>query len=213
MAGPQVCAIESCFPKRRPSLLEGTVALLILAGAAFGYRWFVVGAAEAAHLVTQNGFDTPEAAAMSTFPAESCSVVAARTEGDDAYVLLDTGPPERPYLYGVNCHRTDGRWFEGASSNGPGWGQTDDGTDVGTLSLWNDVPMGVDSVRVAFGGAVIDEPVQNGAYLLVWFRVQLPSEWPRVVAVRRSGNWEAESCQGLALRVAAERGYGFGGTA
>ena len=54
-------------------------------------------------LVTQNGFDSPEAAAMSTFPAEYCHVVAARTEGDDAYVLLDTGPPERPYLYRVNC--------------------------------------------------------------------------------------------------------------
>ena len=40
---------------------------------------------------------------MSTFPAEYCHVVAARTEGDDAYVLLDTGPPERPYLYRVNC--------------------------------------------------------------------------------------------------------------
>lgn len=147
---------------------------------------------------------------MSTFPPEYCSVVAARSHGDDAYVLLDTGPVGRPYLYGVHCRRTDGRWEEGYSSNGPGWTQTDDDLEVGTLSYWNDAPLGVDFVRVVFGGAVLDEPVRNGAYFLVWFRVPFPSEWPRVIAVCVSGRWEPESDFGLAFRVAAERGYGNG---
>ena len=163
--------------------------------------------------MSENGFDSPEAAAMSTFPAEYCSVVATRTQGDHAYVLLDTGPPDRPYLYGVNCHREGGRWFEGGSSNGPGWEQTHNDPDLGTLSCWSDVPMGVEFVRIVFDGAVIDEPVQNRAYLLVRFGVPCPSECLRVIAVRRSEDWEAESDLGLVLRVAAERGYGSGGTA
>jgi hypothetical protein len=111
--------------------------------------------------VTQNGFDSPEAAAMSTFPAEYCSAVATQTQGDNAYVLLNTGPPDRPYLYGVNCHRTDGRWFEGASSNGPGWEQTDHDPDVGTLSCWSDVPMGVDAVRVVFRARLLINPCRT----------------------------------------------------
>jgi hypothetical protein len=163
--------------------------------------------------LTENGFDSPEAAAMSTFPAEYCSVVATRSHGNHAYVLLNTGPPDRPYLYGVNCHREGGRWFEGGSSNGPGWEQTDHDPDLGTLSCWNDVPMGVDFVRIAFDGAAIDEPVQNRAYLLVWFRVRCPSEFPRVIGIRRRGRWEPESDLGLVLRVAAERSHGSGGTA
>jgi hypothetical protein len=141
--------------------------------------------------MTQVKFDSPEAAAMSTFPAEYCRVVAARSEGDDAYVLLDTGPAGRPYLYGVHCSRTGGRWDEGYSSNGPGWSQSDDDLELGTLSFWNDAPAGVDSVRVEFAGTVIDEPVRNGAYFLVWFRVPCPSQWPRVIAVCSSGVWQS----------------------
>ena len=150
---------------------------------------------------------------MSTFPAEYCSIVAARSHGDDAYVLLDTGPAGRPYLYGLNCHRRNGRWDEGSSSNGPGWTQTDHDPDVGTLSCWDDVPTGVDVVRVAFADAVVDEPVRRGAYLLVWFRVPCPSKWPRLIAVCSGGRWESESDFGLRLRVAAERGYGSGHSA
>ena len=147
---------------------------------------------------------------MSTFPAEYCAVVTARSHGDDAYVLLDTGPAGRPYLYGVHCHRDDGRWYEGSSSNGPGWAQTDHDPDVGTLSCWSDVPVGVEFVRVAFAGTVIVEPVRSGAYLAVWFRVPCPSNWPSVIEVCSSGRWQPESGLGLALRVAAERGYGKG---
>ena len=150
---------------------------------------------------------------MSTFPAEYCSVVAARSQGNHAYVLLDTGPPDRPYLYGVNCYSEAGRWFEGGSSNGPGWEQTDDAPDLGTLSCWSDAPIGVDLVRIVFDDAVIDEPVQNRAYLRVWFRVPCPLQSPRVIAIRSGGQWEPESDLGLVMRVAAERGYGSGGTA
>jgi hypothetical protein len=161
--------------------------------------------------MTQTGFDSPEAAAMSTFPAEYCSVVAARSDEDDAYVLLNTGPPGHPYLYGVHCRRRAGRWDEGYSSNGPGWSQTDDDREVGTLSFWGDVPAGVDSVRVEFEGTAIDEPVRNGACFLVWFRVPCPSQWPRVIAVCSSGRWEPGSGLEIARRVAAERGYGSHG--
>src|SRR5437763_11093428 len=64
-------------------------------------------------------FDSPEEAARYGFPAE-CRIVAMRKQGDAAYVLLDTGPAGRPYLYGVNCQRRDGSWSPGASGNGPG---------------------------------------------------------------------------------------------
>jgi hypothetical protein len=85
--------------------------------------------------MSQGGFDSPEVAAMSTFPAEHAYVVAARTQGDDAYVLLNTGSHEQPYLYGVNCRRRAGRWHESGSGSGPGWEQTADDPDVGTLDV------------------------------------------------------------------------------
>ena len=156
-------------------------------------------------VMTEDGFGSPDAAATNTFPAEHCSVVAARTQGDHAYVLLNTGPTDRPYLYGVNCIRERGRWFEGVSGNGPGWAHADSDPDIGTLSCWSHVPAGVDRVRIDFDGAVIEAPVQNGAYLLVWFRVPCPGQWPRLVAIRSGGRWEPESDWGLAMRVSAER--------
>jgi hypothetical protein len=66
------------------------------------------------------GYDSPESAAMEGFPPAYCHVVAARVHEDDAYVLLDTGSPGQPYLYGVNCLRQNGRWFDDGSSNGSG---------------------------------------------------------------------------------------------
>lgn len=160
-----------------------------------------------------DGHDSPESAAMTGFPAAHCRVIASRRFGEDAYVLLDTGSPGRPYLYGVHCFQQAGRWFESSSSNGSGWEQTGHDPDVGTLSLWADVPEGVEAVRVAFDGALIDEPVNQSAYLLVWWRVAVPTEWPHVVAVRAKGTWTAESDPGLALRVAVERGHVPRGTA
>ena len=95
---------------------------------------------------------------MTSFPAAHCRVIASRRFRDDAYVLLDTGSPGQPYLYGVNCFQQAGRWFERSSSNCcSGWEQTGHDPDVGTLSLWADVPEGVEAVRVAFDGALIDE--------------------------------------------------------
>jgi hypothetical protein len=92
------------------------------------------------------GHDSPESAAMVGFPKGHCRVVASRTFEDDAHVLLDTGSPGQPYLYGSICYRRDGWWFEAGSSNGPGWGQTSHDPDLGTLSFWGDAPERIDTV-------------------------------------------------------------------
>jgi len=126
---------------------------------------------------------------MNGFPPKHCRVIASRIQGDDAYVLLNTGSDGHPYLYGANCSRRNGRWFEGGSSNGPGWSQTGDNPDVGTLSVWDEAPGGAEYVRVTFQGGLIDEPVKEGAYLLVWWRVPFPETWPRVVAFQVNGRW------------------------
>lgn len=136
-----------------------------------------------------DGFDSPEGAAMDGFPARYCRVIASRLQGDDAYVLLNTGSSEQPYLYGVNCRRENGRWFEGGSGNGPGWEQIGHDPDVGTLALWDDAPADADMVRIEFEGHVVDEPVIVRAYLVVWWRVPAPQDWPRVRAFRIAGRW------------------------
>ncbi len=151
------------------------------------------------------GFDSPELAAMSTFPPQHCRPVAWRTSGDDGYVVLNTGTREQPYLYGVHCHREGGLWYEGDSSNGGGWRQTGHDPDVGTLTMWDDAPADVTAVRIQFGDEVIEEPVSDGAYLHVWWNVPCPFEWPHVVAVCVNGVWEPESDVGLFYRAAAER--------
>lgn len=137
------------------------------------------------------GFATPEDAAMDGYPAKYCCVITSRVEGDHAYVLLNTGSQDQPYLYGVNCVRHDGRWFETVSSNGPGWGQTGHDPDVGTLSLWDEAPADADLVRASFEGEIVEEVVIGGAYLFVWWRVP-PGIWPRVTAFRRAGHWVQE---------------------
>jgi len=152
------------------------------------------------------GHDSPESAAMEGFPRAHCRVVASRTFEDDAYVLLDTGSPGQPYLYGSSCYRRDGRWFEAGSGSAPGWGQTSHDPDLGTLSFWGDAPERIDTVRVEFEGTILEEPARDGAYLLIWWRVPAPTEWPRIVAIRENGAWKPESQFGLALRVAGERG-------
>jgi hypothetical protein len=48
----------------------------------------------------ERGHDSPESAAMEGFPTAHCRVIASRTFEDDAHVLLDTGSPGQPYLYG-----------------------------------------------------------------------------------------------------------------
>ena len=139
--------------------------------------------------MSDDGFGAPEDAAMVGFPTAYCRVVASRENGDDAYVLLNTRSSEQPYLYGANCRRENGRWFEGGSSNMAGWEQTGHDPDVGTLSFWDDAPAEADMVRVEFDGRIVEEPVIDGAYLLVWWRIPVPRDWPRVTAFRIAGNW------------------------
>lgn len=120
-------------------------------------------------------FESPEAAAMSTFPAKYCRVVASRAEGDHAYVLLDTGSDGRRYLYGVTCFRQDGKWLEGGSCNGPCWSRTGDG--VGMQVTWGEAPPGVKAVRLRVNGNVVDIPVNDGIYFEAWFGVRLDDDF------------------------------------
>src|SRR5262249_17956111 len=106
-----------------------------------------------------DGFDAPERAAMAGVPPKHCRVVASRVNGNDAYVLLNTGATERPYLYGVNCRHQNGRWFERGSANGSGWEKTGHDPDVGTLSFWDAAPAEAEMVRIEFDGRIIEEPV------------------------------------------------------
>ena len=46
----------------------------------------------------ERGYESPEQAAMVGFSAAHCRVVAALSCVDDAYVLLETGESEQPYL-------------------------------------------------------------------------------------------------------------------
>jgi hypothetical protein len=135
-------------------------------------------------------FDSPQDAAMAGFPAKYCRVVASRVEGEDAYVLLDTGSDGRPYLYGVNCSKRDGGWLEGGSGNGPSWSQAGPDDLLGTLVIWGDAPAEAEMVRAWFDGGAIEEPVNNGVYLAVWWRTRCPEEsWPRVEAFRIGDVW------------------------
>jgi hypothetical protein len=97
---------------------------------------------------------------------------SARASGDYAYVLLDTGSIEYPYLYGVDCQRRNGRWFDSSDGNSPGWARNRD-SGVGTQSFWSQAPVGADMVRIEFDGTAIEEPVTNGAYLAVWWNVEV----------------------------------------
>ena len=141
-------------------------------------------------LWSDEGHESPELAAMEGFPEAHCRVVGIRSSGDRASVLLDTGSPDYPYLYGANCYRRDGRWFESGSNNTGGWQQTSHDPDLGTLSFWDDEPPGADMVRVQSRHGLVEAPVQNGAYLFVWFDERAPHPWPRVVATRVNGLWK-----------------------
>ena len=126
---------------------------------------------------------------MFGFPPQYCRVIASRIQGDEAYVLLNTRLTEQAYLYGVNCQRENGTWFERGSSNASGWYQTDHDPDLGTLSLWDDAPRDADRVRIEFDGHTLEEPVVDRAYLVVWWRVPQPREWPVARAFRIDGRW------------------------
>src|SRR5690349_199532 len=116
------------------------------------------------------GFDTPEEAMMLGFPPRYCRVVASAIHGDHAYVLLDTGSDGNSYFYGGWCHRMDGRWGEGASSNmGGGWHGAEN--ENGNLADWGEAPKGAEAVRLELNGVQQEVPVQHGAYLAVFWNV------------------------------------------
>jgi hypothetical protein len=152
-------------------------------------RILTLGPDRVEHAMTTEGYDSPESAAMEGFPPAHCRVVASRVSGDYAYVLLNTGSRSQPYLYGANCICEHGRWFEQGSSNSPGWQGADDPPYLGNLSFWGDAPQGAHAVRVIFEDQTVEESVVDGAYLLVWWQVPRPSEWPRVSAFRIDGVW------------------------
>jgi hypothetical protein len=138
-------------------------------------------------------FPTPEAAAMQGFSDAHCRIAASPADGDDAYVLLDTGPEGHPYLYGACVRRTEGGWVPGSDGNGDGWTLTDGESGVGTATAWGEAPAGADRVRVVFGGETREAPVEGGVYLVAWWRVPAPDDLPRVDALRIDGSWVPES--------------------
>ena len=140
---------------------------------------------------THLAHDSPETAALAGFPQEHCRVIASQLHDDEAYVLLDTGQPGQPYLYGAHCRRTNGQWIESGSSNGPSWQAVHSNPKLGTLSYWDEAPAGADAIRISFHDEVVDAPIQNGAFLAVWWQVPYPTQWPRVVAVRVIGTWRS----------------------
>jgi hypothetical protein len=127
---------------------------------------------------------------MVGFPPAHCRVAACAVEGNDGIVIADTGQAGAPYLYATRVERTPDGWVEGGSSNALGWMSLDH--DLGNVALWDVAPAGADRVRVEFDGAMREEPVANGVYLLVWWRVPCPPSgaWPRVVAFRVGDVWE-----------------------
>jgi hypothetical protein len=134
-------------------------------------------------------FPTPEEAFMDGFPGTVCRVVASAKEGDDAYVVLDTGPDGHPYLYAGCVHRQEGGWAEGTSGNGDGWTLTDPEHNLGTLTVWGEIPKGATRVRVSFHSETREAPVANGVYLVAWWRVPCPDDHPRVDAFLVDGRW------------------------
>jgi hypothetical protein len=140
-----------------------------------------------------HGHDSPEAAAMAGFPSAHCRVIASRVDGRNAYVLLNTGTRERPYLYGGTCVLRDGHWHDGNSGNGGGWSPTDDEGALGIWSVWGEAPANADMVRVEFNCETSEHPVLDGAYLVVWFNQPfgdgLSGLQPRVTAFRTDGAW------------------------
>jgi hypothetical protein len=82
---------------------------------------------------------------MVGFPPSQVRVVATRTHGRFAVVLMETndGPPFEPYQ--VVCMREDDGWIEGPGINGPGWTMTDEGW--GVVTHW-DIDMATGRILV-----------------------------------------------------------------
>lgn len=137
-------------------------------------------------------FPTPEAAAMQGFPAAYCRVLAVDVDGDDGFVMLDTGPAEYRYLYGGTVKRMAGGWCGGADSNGGGvgWTLTDWDHHIGVVHLCDEAPPGADVVRVSWRGEEREVPVRNGVYLVTWWREpNSEGDMPRVTEFRVGSRW------------------------
>ncbi|MBB4634224.1 hypothetical protein [Longimicrobium terrae] len=140
--------------------------------------------------MTQPTFATPQEAAMSGFSARHCRVVAMAVDGDDAYVVIDTGSDGFSYLYGGTAQREADGWRDGNSGNGDGWMSTDPERDLGVLTVWDEAPAGCDAVRVQWRGETREAAVHDGAYLVAWFKVACPEDsWPSVTSFRIGGRW------------------------
>ena len=134
-------------------------------------------------------FRTLADAFKATFPPDYCRLVAVREHGDNAIALFDTRPSGHPYLYEVHYDRTDGEWSEGSSGNAGGWHRLDSDTEVGVVTRWGEAPTGAEAVRGDLEGRLLEEPVENGIYLLAWWGV--PSGHPAVTHFRMAGRWVA----------------------
>lgn len=132
-------------------------------------------------------FVTLQDAVRSSFPVQSTRVVAVREQGDAAVALFDTRPGAQPYLYEVHFDRKSGGWVEGSSSNGPGWHRFALADPLGVETLWGEAPRGADLVRAERTGVVVEEPVADGIYLLVWWNVT--ERLAEVKAFRVNGAW------------------------
>ena len=130
---------------------------------------------------------------MDGFPAAYCRVVVSAAEGDDGYVVLDTGPAEYRYLYGVAVWRDDDGWRDRSSGNGPatGWTRTDERHGLGTAYTYGNAPDGATQVRAALGSEIREVPVVDGVYLATWWRVPVDAPTPVATAFEIDGAWVA----------------------
>lgn len=128
---------------------------------------------------------------MDGFPAAHVRVVACTVEGDDAYVVLDTGPAGYPDLYGSTVTRDTSGWRAGISGNGgSGWSATDAERELGTAYPYgDDAPAGADRVRATLAGETREAPVRDGVYLVAWWRVPPDAPGPWLRAFRVDGEW------------------------
>ena len=128
---------------------------------------------------------------MAGFPAEYCRVVASAVNGDDGYVVLDTGSAAYPYWYGVSVWRGPDGWRDGTSGNGPaaGWTATEKDRNLGTAFVYGEAPFGATRVRAALGTDVREAPVSGGVYLVAWWRVPAEAQTPMLAAFEVGGQW------------------------
>jgi len=132
-------------------------------------------------------FATLDDAILASFPPQFCRVLVVREQGDHAVALFDMRLSAEPYLYEVQYQRENGRWSEGHSANGAGWHLLDLDSDLGVVTAWGGTPADADRVRGQLEGRVLEDAVENGVYLLVWWNV--PESHAEITAFRVKGEW------------------------